>query len=439
MDRTTLALTPSEGRDDLAPDQSETSERVSGTEVTNQQINPAVKQEASVSESAPVLGLLDNGHPSNAVQSYTESGLTKLSEPQTSSVYGVASDLVMSEPRVTPLEKSLHVHETQERQTPDKHTSETAQDIDLKELEPHTVAPEINKTLCASPHSDSKACIEEPVSFAGEDTELTRAHNNKSPTKFRQLSVAYLNPKQRLIPQESDSSHGGVPCAASISDTPFSELQRSPDQQDTLEDINNHMGVIKATCIPELNANSHPPDSSSHSTVFITANIAKAQDGNKTDDICTSALSAQSNKQNAEAFPDPQITNLQEYSMSGDTKLNKQPNNAEKHITGLETGYNDESKRYGSSHEMDMPLKETLDEQLNVSQSAATAQEKSLAPSRVFISEQKFVLPSAFQDLLRSLCTPDYPKSTLRNRGRLLCIENVRESHLNSINLRMYK
>ncbi|MCI4380306.1 hypothetical protein PGIGA_G00238300 [Pangasianodon gigas] len=428
MDRTTLACPPSEGLDALAPHQSESSERVSGTDVTNQQIDPAVKQEASVSESAPVLGVFDNGHPSKAVQSYTESCLAKLSEPQTRSVYGVASDPVMSEPRVTPAGKSLCVYETQERQTPDKHTSETLHD--LKGDEPQTTAPEINKAPSASPNCDSKPCVGEPVIFVEEDTEPTHAHN-KSPMKYRQLGVAYSSPQQRIIPEGSDSL---VPCAASISDTPFSELQGSPDQQDTLKVINNHIGVTKAKCIPEveLNAISHPTESSSQSTVFITANIAAAQDGNKTDDICTSVLSAQSNEQNAEASPDSQISNPEEDSVFTDTKLSEQPNNAEKHVTGIEPAYNDESKIYGSSLELDVPLKEALDAQLNGSQSVVMAQtNESSAPSRVLISEQKSLLPSGFQDLLRSLCTPVFPQTTLRKRGGPLDKVNVSDIHPN--------
>ncbi|XP_053091227.1 uncharacterized protein LOC113546502 isoform X3 [Pangasianodon hypophthalmus] len=426
MDRTTLACPLSEGLDALAPHQSETSERVSGTDVTNQQIDPAVKQEASVSESAPVLGVFDNGHPSNTVQSYTESCLAKLSEPQTRSVYGVASDPVMSEPRVTPAGKSLCVYETQERQTPDKHTSETVHD--LKGDEPQTAAPEMNKAPSASPNCDSKPCVGKPVIFVEEDTEPAHAHN-KSPMKYRQLGVAYSSPQQQIIPQESDSL---VPCAASISDTPFSELPLSPDQQDTLKVINNHIGVTKAKCIPEveLNAISHPTESSSQSTVFITANIAAAQDGNKTDDICTSVLSAQSNEQNAEAFPDSQISNPEEDSVFTDTKLSEQPNNAEKHVTGIEPGYNDESKIYGSS--LDLPLKEALDAQLNGSQSVVMAQtNESSAPSRVLISEQKSLLPSGFQDLLRSLCTPVFPQTTQRNRGGPLDKVNVSDIHPN--------
>lgn len=411
MDRTALALLPSEGLDVLAPDQSETSERVSGTDVTNLQIDPAVKQEASVGESAPVLDMLDNGHPSNAVQSYTESCLAELSEPQTRSVYGVASDLVMSEPRVTPAEKSLCVYETRESQTPDKHTSETSQDTDLKGVERQTAAPEINKAPSASPNSDSQPSGEEPVTFVEEDTEATHAHY-KSPTKHAQLSVACSSPQQLIIPQESDS------CAASISDTRFSEIQGSPDGRDTVDDIKKHIEDTKAKCIPEteLNAISHPADSSSQSTVFITANSAEAQDGNKPDDICTSALSAQSNEQNAEASPDPQISNPQEDSAFTNAKLSDHPNNTETQITRIEKGGDDESKSYGSSLELDVPLKKTSDG----SQTAAMPQNKK--PSRVFISEQKSVLPSGFQDLLRSLGAPVFPKSALRNRGRLLLL-----------------
>ncbi|KAF4094333.1 hypothetical protein AMELA_G00014030 [Ameiurus melas] len=428
MDRTTLALPPSEGLDGLAPDQSETSERVSGTDVTNQQIDPAVKQEASVSESAPVLGLFDNSHPSNTVQSYTESCLAKLSEPQTRSVYGVASDPVMSEPRVTPGEKSLCVYERREHQTPDIHTSKTSQDINLKGVEHQTATPEKNQAPSTPPNSDS---------VVKEDTEPPYVHK-QSPTKYGKLGVPHLNPQQRFIPHESDSSREGVslvPHSASISDTPFSELQElqvSPDQQ---EDINNHIRVTKAKCIPEveLNAISHPAGSSSRSTVFIAANIAEA--GNKTDDICTSALSAQSNEQNAKASLYPQMSHLQEDSVFTDTKLSEQPNNTEKQMAGIEPGYSDEIKRYGSSLELDVPLKETLDAQLNVSKSAAMGQtNKSPAPSKVFISEQKSVLPSGFQDLLRSLRTAVFPKSTLRNQGGPLDKANVSDIHPNRKN-----
>lgn len=426
MDRTTLALLPSEGLDALAPDQSEKSEKVNGTDVTNQQTDPAVKQEASVSESAPVFNVLDNGHPSNTVQSYTESCLAKLSEPQTRSVYGVTSDPVMSEPRVTPVEKSLCVYETRERQTPDKHTSEASQEVDLKGVEPQTAAPEINKAPSASPNSDSKPCVEEPVTFPQEDTEPAHAHKNKSPTKHRQLGAAYSSPQQRIVPQDSDSSHEGVhlvPCAASISDSPVSELhelQGSPE--DTLEDTNDRTKVTKAKCIPEaeLNTISHPADSSSQSTGLIRTNIAEAQDRNKTDDICISTLSAQSNEQNAEVFPDPQISVPQEDSLFVDTELNEQANNAEKQIVGIEPSHYDESKRYASCLESDTPLKEGLDAELNGSQSAPIAQmSKSSAASKVFISERKSALPIAFRDLLRSMCTPVHSKSTLRTRGRL--------------------
>lgn len=414
MDRTTLVFLPLEGLGALAPDQSETSKRVSGTDVTNQQIDSAVKQDASVSESTPVLSMLDNGHLSNAVQSYSESCLTRLSEPQTRSVYGVASDPVKSEPWVTPAEKSLCVYETQERQTPDKHTSKTAQDIDLKGTGPQTAAPEINKAPSASPNSDTK---EEPVSFVKEDTEPTHAPK-RSPTKFRQFGVACLSPQQQLITQKSDFSHEGVPLVP-FAATPFKELC---DQQDTSEDINSHFEVTKAKCISEANelnaiSISFSADSSSKRTACIMANTAEAQDEKH---IWTSALSAQSNEQNAEMFPNFQITNHQDVSVFTDTQLNKQPNNAGKQKTGIDTGYNDESKKYNATLKLDVPLKETPDAQFIGSESAAIAQEnKSSAPPRVFISEQKSVLPSGFQDFLRSLCTPVCPKSTLRTQGRL--------------------
>lgn len=422
MDRTTLAFLPLEGLGALAPDQSEASKRVSGTDVTNQQIDSAVKQDASVSESTPVLSMLDNSHLSNAVQSYSESCLTRLSEPQTRSVYGVANDPVMSEPWVTPAEKSLCVYETQERQTPDKHTSKTAQDIDLKGTGPQTAAPEINKSPSASPNSDTRLHVEEPVSFVKEDTEPTSAPK-RSPTKFRQFGVAYLSPQQQLITQKSDFSHEGVPLvpfATSISDTPFKE---PCDHQDTSEDINSHVEVTKAKCISEandLNAISFSADSSSQSTVCIMANTAEAQDEKH---IWTSALSEQSNEQNAEMLPNFQITNHQDVSVFTDAQLSRQPYNAEKQITGLDTGYNDESKKYDATLKLDVALKETLDAQCIGSESTAVAQEnKSSAPPRVFISEQKSVLPSGFRDFLRSLCTPVCPKSTPRTQGRLLFI-----------------
>lgn len=441
MDRTTLALLPSEGRDALASDQSETSERVSGTNVTNQQIDPAVKQEASVGESAPVLSMLDNGHPLNAVQSYTESCLAKLSEPQTRSVYGVASDPVMSEPGVTPADKSLCVYETREHQTPDKHTSETSQDTDLKGFEAGTAAPEINKAPSASANSDSKPCVEEALNFVEEDTEPTHARNSKIPTKYRQLGEAYSSPLQRTIPQESESSNEGislVPCG----DAHFSEPQEPQGSpEDTLDNLNNHIGVIEAKCVPEveLNAIFHLADSCSQSTVFIRANRAEAPDGNKTDDICTFALSVQSNDENAEAFPDPQISNPLEDCVFADAKLNEQLNNAEKPITATEPGTNDESKVCGSSLELDVLLKETLDAELNGSHSVAMVQtHKSSASSRVEISEQKSVLPCEFQEFLRSLGTPVYPNPSLRNRGRFL-FNSKCQSHSYSIYLRVYR
>ncbi|KAK3535618.1 hypothetical protein QTP70_017811, partial [Hemibagrus guttatus] len=405
MDRTTLALLPSEGLDALAPDQSETSERVGGTDVTNQQIDPAVKQEASVSESAP-------GYPSDTVQSYTEICLAKLSEPQTRSVYGVASDPVTAEPRVTLAEKSLCVYERRELQTPDKDTSETSQDVDIKEVKPQIVAPEISKV--PSPNNGSKPCVDEAAIFV-EDNKEPGPANNKSPTNYGQLGLANSSPQKRINPQQPDFSHEEVSLVlTSISDTSLSELEGSPD---ILEDTDNRIVVTKAKCIPEAKSNavSYSAESSSQSTVFITANRAEAQDGNKTDDICTSALSVRSNEQNAEACPDPQISNPQEDSVFTDMKISEQPNNAEMHIIGTEPEYNGTSKSYGSSLKLDVPLKETMDAQLNGSQSAATAQANK--PSRAFVSEQKSVLPSGFQDLLRSLSIPVFPKSTLKKRG----------------------
>ncbi|XP_046706553.1 putative protein tag-278 isoform X6 [Silurus meridionalis] len=423
MDRTTLALPPLEGVNALAPDQSETSERVSGTNVTNQQIDPAVKQDASVSESAPVRCVDDNGNP--PVQSYTESCLSKLSEPQTRSVYGVTSDPLVSEPRVTPAEKSLCVYKTQEHQTPDKHTPETSHNVALIGVELQTAAPEINKAPCAPPNSDIIPCVEDPVINGEQDIGPTYAHNKSpSPRKYEQLGVAY-SVQQQIIPQETDSSNEGVslvPCAASISDTLFSELQELPgslEQQDTLEDI-NHIRVIKAKCIPEaeLNAISHTAESSSQST---------AQDGNKTDDICTSALSAQSNEQNGKTSPDPQISNPQDDSVFNDTKQSEQPNNAKEQITGINPDLKEESKHFESSLELDVPIKESFTkEQLCGSQSVTMVQpNKSSAPSRALHSDQKSELPPGFQDLLRSMSTPVFPKSTLRNRGEPFDKANV--------------
>ncbi|XP_026991129.2 myosin-3 isoform X2 [Tachysurus fulvidraco] len=426
MDRTTLALLPSEGLEALAPDQSETSERVGGTDVTNQQIDPAVKQEAGVRESAPVLRVFANGSPSDTVQSYTEICLAKLSEPQTRSVYGVASDPVTSEPRVMLAEMNLCVYERQECQTPDKHTSETSQDGDLKGVELQFVAPEINKAPCALTNSDSKPRIEEAVIFVEDSKEPGHA-DNRSPTNYGQSGVATSSPQQSIIPQESEVSHEELSLiltTASISDTSFSQLQGSPD---ILEDMDNHTSVTKAKCISESKSNavSYPAESSSQSTVFIMANIAEDQDGNKTDDVCTSALSAQSNVQNAEASPDPQISNTQ-----NDPVFSEEANDAEVQISGIEPDNNDGSHRCGSSRVLDAPLKETTDAQMNGPQSAATLQtNKPLAPLRVFISEQKSVLPSGFQDLLRSLRVPDFPKSTLKKRGRPLDKAHVSDVH----------
>ncbi|XP_053362323.1 uncharacterized protein LOC128532123 [Clarias gariepinus] len=409
-DRTTLALPPSGGLGALAPDQSETSERVSGTDVTNQQINPAVKQESSVSESAPAL---DNGHPSNAVQSYTESCLAKLSEPQTRSVYDVAIDPVMSEPGVTPAEKRLCVYEKRECQTPDKHPSETSQDVNLKRAETQAVAPEIKKALNALPNRDNKPCMNEPIIVVEEDTGPAQTPN-KSLMKYRQLGLCNSSSQQQTIPKDSDGS-----CVATISDESFSELQGNPDQQDTLEDINSSTGFTEAKCIPEteLNTISRPVESSSQCTVFITANTAKALDGNKPDDICTYALSAQNHEQNAEAFPDPQILIHQEDSVYTDAKLNEDLNIAEKQIIGIEPGYSDESKKNGyTSFGLDVSLTETSHAQLTSQTDTVAQTNKSSAPSRRLGSE-KSVLPSGSQDLHRSWRTPVFPKSTPRNRG----------------------
>ncbi|TSQ92652.1 Coiled-coil domain-containing protein 73 [Bagarius yarrelli] len=400
MDRTTLVLPPSEGLDNLAPDHTKTSTDIGGLNVTNQQIDSAVNQDASVSESAPVLSecSVDNGNPTDAVQSYTDICLTKLSEPQTRSVYGVASDPVMSETKVTPAEKSLCVYETPEHQTPVKLTSKV---FNFKVAEPQITAPEINEALCVLPNGNSKSCVEENVTFVEENTE-PRDAPDKSLTKYGQLGEVYLGPQQQIIAQESDTFS-----AALISQTSFCELQSRPD---TLEEMDNHVRATKAEPVPvtESIALFSSAESSSQSLVFIKAKIADSQGENKTDNICTFAVSAQTNKQKAEASPNSHISNPHE-----DSEFTEiMPNNAQKQMS-IEPDYNGKSKKWESSLGLDMPLKAT-----SSSQSAEIVETNNPSEtSRVFISEQRSMLPSGFQDLLNSLCTPVCPKSTLKKHG----------------------
>ncbi|MGL6081126.1 MAG: hypothetical protein ACRC4N_01210, partial [Gammaproteobacteria bacterium] len=358
MDRTTLVLPPSEGLDTLAPDHTKTIKNIDGRHVTNQQIDPAVNQDASVSESAPELSAVDNGKPSEAVQSYTDICLTKLSELQTRSVYGVDSDPVMSKPKVTLPEKSLCVSETSEHQIPVKLTFK---DLNFKVAKPQIATPEINKALCVLPNGNSKSCVEEDVIFVAENTE-PRDAPDKRLTKYGKFGVysekVYSGTQQQTIAQESDTSSADM-----ISQTSVRELQ---SRTDTLEDMDNHIRATRAE--PETIALFSSAESSSQSSV-----------GNKIDDICTSAVSVQSNEKNAETSPDPQILNP--HKDSEFTKII--PNNAQKQIS-IETDYNSESTTYESFLGLDVPLKAT-----SCSQSAAIVETNNSSETiRVFISEQ---------------------------------------------------
>ncbi|KAK1804590.1 hypothetical protein P4O66_020589, partial [Electrophorus voltai] len=309
--------------------------------VTNQQKDPAVRQEASVGKSVPVCTTFDNDCPSNDMRSYADGCLAKLSEPETRSVYGVANDPVMSETRTRPKAQSLSVSEMQEHQTSDKHTSKTSQDTDLKEAKPKTTAPDSNSFQSESP-KESKMTAERQ-STTNPVLQNNDAHH-ENPAMHKQLNVACLSPLQQSLPQQSDSLHVRVlPIAAAVPDAhceksrdQFSQHPEAPELQQALEDASSDQGMIETKSVleAELNISATPPGSFSQSNIGYTFNLAETPIENRTEDT---AISAQTlSEQSADMCPSPQVSNSHGSSLPSArlTKPNEQLNDSQKQITG---------------------------------------------------------------------------------------------------------
>lgn len=382
MDRTALVLPPSHSLDALAPDQSDRSENISGVavSVTHHLNDSVVKQETSVIKTA-----CDNGCHLSVVQSYTDSCLASLSEPETRSVYGVATDPLMSESRDKPEEQSLGVSEMREHQTSDKHTSETFQDSDFKEVECRTTAPDTNSPQKVL--SNNCESTEGPIVPVDSETNPTLQNNNQM--KQRQLEEPTSGPPQPII----TSSHGektlhqaasfpdpGLEQSNGQSSKPPEKLSRDGSllHQETIKDKSKN---IEANSIPEAELNA---------IASITVNLSESPGGNKTEDKCASTQMMRE-QENPEASPSPLISNVQEDAASI-ARLTKQGQlyDTEKQIIDNKPSYLDDREKYESSFE----------------------------PS-------KSVLPSGFQELLTTLNGPLFSKHKLRNRGRFVVYKYI--------------
>ncbi|KAI4892689.1 hypothetical protein NFI96_016008 [Prochilodus magdalenae] len=425
-DESVLVPSPSQDLNALASNQSERSENISGANVcmANTDPDPTVKQAASVIKSAPVQGTFDSG-PSNVVQSYTDSCLAKLSELETRSVYGVASDPLMSESRDRPEEQSLGVSEMRERQTSDKHTSETSQDTDMKEDEPQTTAPGTN-----SPHSvlanDSELSTEGPMLPEESETNPTPQDKDvfRNELKHKQLDTANSSPPQQITSQPTASPHASL--GASVPDPtlrqPDDQLLLIQLQENSLSMSGNlkHREKVedkrKTTKEAELNNTASHLSSFSPSTVETNGNLAEVPCGNEREDTVQMLDSPN-------ASPSQLIPNSQEDVLSNDG-LTKQANYCSdmgKQSDYREPSYLDDGRRFGSLGQS-VSQKETLGTWLKVSQRAAgvfpvESKNNSSTSSRRFISEQKSALPPGFQELLTTLNTTLLSKQNLRNRG----------------------
>ncbi|XP_036423824.1 myosin-13-like [Colossoma macropomum] len=458
-DQSVLVPPSSQGLDALAPNQSERSENISGANVfvTNTDIDLVVKQATSVIKNAPVRGTFDSGCPSSVVQSYTDSCLTKLSEHKTRSVYRVASDPLMSESRDRPEEQSLGVSEMREHQTSDKHTSETSQAADKKEVEPQTTAPGTNSPLSVLPN-DSELHTEGPKLPEESDTNSLLQEKDvfKSQMKHKQLDAANSSPPQQIVPQPAASPHKkALPLAATVLDTTFrqsndqvSQLQESPWSrsgmyQEALEDISKNAEKTNSKSIPEaeLNTCASHLSLSSPSTVDIIGNLAEDPGGNEREDnrIAGSSAKIVRDQQKADAFPSPLISNLQEDALSSDrlTKQGHHLNDMEMQINDTEPFYLDDNNRF-RSFDQRMSQKETLNTRLKCSQSVAgvlpvESKNNSSASSSPIISEQKSVLPSGFQELCTTLSTPLFSRHNLRNRGASVITQPLDKLNVSNI------
>ncbi|XP_072520384.1 coiled-coil domain-containing protein 73 isoform X1 [Salminus brasiliensis] len=448
--RTDLVLPPSPGLDALAPDQSERSESISGDDVvvTNLQIGPVVKQEASVIKTAPVRGTFDNGCPLSVVQSYTDSCLDKISESETRSVYGVASDPLMSESRDRPEEQSLGVSEMRERQTSDKHTSETSQDGDLKYDEPRTTAPETNSSQSVLPN-DSELNADRPT-LPEENDEKTNPEVQdkdalKNQIKQEHQDAAYSSPPQQMIPQLPASQEKVLPQFVSVLDTTlrqsnkqFSHLQGdtlsrngSHMQQIALEDVSKNANVTVGKSIPdiELNATASHSNSSSPNTLDITVNSSEDPGGNEVCEKRSAATSAQmpSDQKNADASPSPLISNLKDASCT-DRLITQsdQLNDADKQLTNRPS-YSDDSKGSRLSFDPSTSQKETVDKALTFLRSTPA-----VPPGESKNNPSASALPSGFQELLSSLNTHLFSRHKLRNRGASVITQSLDKLNVSS-------
>ncbi|XP_066505425.1 coiled-coil domain-containing protein 73-like isoform X2 [Hoplias malabaricus] len=423
--------------------------------VTDLQIDPdaVVKQETGVCKSAPVRDTFDNGCPSCAVQGFTDSCLAKLSELETRSVYGVASDPLLSKSRNRPEEQSLGISEMSAHQTSDKHTFETSQDADMKEVAARTRAPEPKSPPCVL-SNESRLCTMAQVILEDNETKLSLQDTEALKNQMKEEHLDSSPPQQIMVKPPASSHEKAMLFPASFPDTDctrldeqISQLQRnslskcgSPVQEKALEDVCKNTEEIeaKSSLEPEVNPIANHLGSLSHNTVNINCNLSNAQCGNDVEDNCSVAtyVPMLGDQQNTDPSPRALIPNSQENTISAGILIKKcdHLNGTEKPLTGKEPSYHNDSKTLFVSSES---RKETPDASANFSQSdvniCLVESNTSSPSSRTLISEQNSALPSGFQEFLTTLKTPLFSKHKLRTRGASVTSQPLEKLDVSSI------
>ncbi|XP_076878284.1 coiled-coil domain-containing protein 73 isoform X3 [Brachyhypopomus gauderio] len=423
---------------------------------TSQQKDPAVRQEASVGKSVPVCTTFDNDCPSNDVRSYTDGCLAKLSDPETRSVYGVASDPMMSETRAGPEALSLGVSEMLEHKTSDKHTSKASQDIDWKKVEPTITEPETSRLLSVSPE-EGETCAERPAVTEESTTNPVlqdMGPHRQNPVTHEELDAACLSPLQQSTPQHSDTLHVRVlPRSASV---PGAHCRNSADrllqspkdpllncgrsiQQQALEDTSSHVGMTEAESVvgTEPNISAAPPGSFSQSTIAYIPNLADTLIESRTAGNCATVSGQTSSEQHTGVSPCPRGTVPHGSSLPSPTltKPSEHLYDSQKQIPGIEPSYVVDSSIYRASHKLSMNPKETVNAQLKCTKTAADVSSREpklnfLASPNSSALAQKPTPPPGVQEVHEPLYTPLFHKQ--RNKGTTVLSLTSNKSSISS-------
>ncbi|XP_022539548.2 coiled-coil domain-containing protein 73 isoform X1 [Astyanax mexicanus] len=430
---TILVLPPSQGLGALAADQSES---IGGGDalMTNLQIGPVVKQEASVIKTEPVRGTFDNGRPSSEVQSYTDSCLAKLSELETRSVYGVASDPLMSESRDRPEEQSLGVSEMRERQTSDKHTSETSQDTDFKKDEHWTTAPETNSSQSVLPN-DSEPILpnisETNPAIQDKDTlnnsQIEREHLDAAHSSLQPNSQEKAIPQVVLMPDTTPKkSNDQISHLQGYS----SSRNRSQMHQDSLEDTGKNVEGTEEKSIPEtqeLNAIASHSYLFCENTMDIIVHSSKDTSANQPESATSAQMS--SDPQNADPVPSSLIPNLPKDALSTEILITQSEHlNDEEKLFSDRPSHHDDSKRTRSLFDPSTSQQKTANKPLTYSVTSVPA----VLPDENRHKYSDSGLPSGFQEFLTSLNCPLFSKQKLKNRGASVITQRPDELNVSS-------